>query len=65
MTEVAEKIAPERNAELNELVKRKYEEGFFTDIESDTLAPGLNEDVVRIISAKKKGIDQAAFSGVG
>ena len=53
MTEVAEQTAPERNRELNELVKRKYEEGFFTDIESDTLAPGLSEDVVRIISAKK------------
>ena len=50
MVKVAEK---ERNQELSELVKRKYKEGFFTDIESDTLAPGLNEDVVRIISAKK------------
>jgi Fe-S cluster assembly protein SufB len=58
MNEVVEKVADstavERNQELNELVKRKYKEGFFTDIESDTLAPGLNEDVVRIISAKKK-----------
>lgn len=47
-------VDKERNRELNELVKRKYKEGFFTDIESDTLAPGLNEDVIRIISAKKK-----------
>ena len=53
MNQIAQQTAPERNAELNELVKRKYEEGFFTDIESDTLAPGLNEEVVRIISAKK------------
>ncbi|NND81006.1 MAG: Fe-S cluster assembly protein SufB [Gammaproteobacteria bacterium] len=48
MTEVVEK-----NRDLKELVKREYKEGFVTDIESDTLPPGLNEDVVRIISAKK------------
>lgn len=50
MTETAQQ---EQNKELKELVKREYKEGFFTDIESDTLAPGLNEDVVRIISEKK------------
>ncbi len=32
----------------------EYKWGFVTDIESDTLPPGLNEDVVRAISAKKK-----------
>jgi Fe-S cluster assembly protein SufB len=31
----------------------EYEAGFVTDVESETLAPGLNEDVVRFISAKK------------
>ncbi|HEY5719808.1 MAG TPA: Fe-S cluster assembly protein SufB [Gammaproteobacteria bacterium] len=35
------------------LVNREYSEGFVTDIESDTLPPGLNEDVIRQISAKK------------
>ena len=40
-------------SDLDELVKREYEAGFVTDIESDTLPPGLGEDVVRIISAKK------------
>ena len=39
--------------EVEELVKKAYEHGFVTSIESDTLPPGLNEDVVRIISAKK------------
>ena len=43
----------EQNKELKELVKREYKEGFVTDIESDTFEPGLNEDVVRRISAKK------------
>ncbi len=41
------------NQHIKELVKRRYEPGFFTDIESDTIAPGLSEDVVRFISEKK------------
>ena len=36
------------------LVGRQYRHGFVTDIESDTLPPGLDEDVVRFISRKKK-----------
>jgi len=46
----------ERNvsSRVEELVKREYEAGFFTDIESDTVPPGLSEDVIRLISAKKK-----------
>ena len=40
--------------ELNSLVNRRYEHGFVTDIEMDTLPPGLNEDVIRAISARKK-----------
>jgi Fe-S cluster assembly protein SufB len=38
---------------IEELVSQEYKYGFTTDIESDTIAPGLSEDVVRIISAKK------------
>ncbi|OIO68966.1 MAG: Fe-S cluster assembly protein SufB [Zetaproteobacteria bacterium CG12_big_fil_rev_8_21_14_0_65_55_1124] len=41
------------NAQIEGLVDRKYEAGFVTDIESDTLPPGLNEDVIRHISAIK------------
>ncbi len=37
----------------NDLEKREYDAGFTTDIESDTLPPGLNEDTIRHISAKK------------
>lgn len=33
--------------------EQEYKYGFYTDIESDTFPPGLNEDVVRAISAKK------------
>jgi Fe-S cluster assembly protein SufB len=39
--------------QLAELLKGGYEAGFSTDIDSDTLPPGLNEDVIRLISAKK------------
>jgi len=39
--------------QLAELIKGGYEAGFSTDIDSDTLPPGLNEDVIRLISAKK------------
>ena len=35
----------------------EYKWGFVTDIESDTLPPGLNEDVIRAISAKKNEPD--------
>ncbi|RMF17983.1 MAG: Fe-S cluster assembly protein SufB [Gammaproteobacteria bacterium] len=38
---------------VDHLIKRQYEAGFVTDIESDALPPGLNEDVIRFISAKK------------
>ncbi|RLD75958.1 MAG: Fe-S cluster assembly protein SufB [Bacteroidetes bacterium] len=37
-----------------ELETQEYEYGFYTDIESDTLPKGLNENIVRAISKKKK-----------
>jgi Fe-S cluster assembly protein SufB len=39
---------------LEGLANREYKWGFVSDIEADALPPGLNEDVVRAISAKKK-----------
>ena len=42
-----------RNASVEALVRKEYEHGFFTDVEADTILPGLNEDVIRHISAKK------------
>lgn len=42
------------NDYLNKVVGQGYGFGFVTDIESDTLPPGLNEDVIRLISAKKQ-----------
>ncbi len=39
--------------EMEQLVRREYKEGFVTDIESDTLPPGLDEDTIAFISKKK------------
>jgi len=41
------------SASIETLVNREYPYGFVTDIESDTIPRGLDEDVVRLISAKK------------
>jgi Fe-S cluster assembly protein SufB len=35
------------------LVKKEYKYGFYTDVEADSAPPGLNEDIVRLISKKK------------
>ncbi|HSE43763.1 MAG TPA: Fe-S cluster assembly protein SufB [Gemmatimonadales bacterium] len=39
---------------VENLVNREYKYGFVTDIEADSLPPGLSEDVIRLISAKKR-----------
>jgi Fe-S cluster assembly protein SufB len=38
---------------LDDITKAEYKAGFVTDIEQETFPPGLSEDVVRLISAKK------------
>ena len=45
------------NAEISGLVGREYKEGFVTEIDSDTLPPGLDEGVIRTISDKKNEPD--------
>jgi len=40
--------------EVENLIKTDYAAGFYTDIESDTLPPGLDENVIRFISARKE-----------
>jgi len=42
------------NAELRKLADEQYKYGFVTAIEADQLPPGLSEEVVRLISAKKE-----------
>ena len=41
------------SSSIESLITKEYAAGFVTDIEADTLPPGLSEDVVRTISAKK------------
>ena len=42
-----------QNKTIEEFTSQEYQYGFVTDIEQDTLAPGLDENVVRFISHKK------------
>ena len=36
------------------LVQKEYKYGFYTELEADSAPPGLNEDIIRLISAKKQ-----------
>lgn len=38
---------------INERIEKEYKAGFVTEVDAETMPPGLNEDVVRAISAKK------------
>jgi len=44
----------EQDKILSEVTESEYKYGFVTDIENDDIGKGLNEDVIRMISAKKK-----------
>ena len=46
-------MSNQKNKEINEFLDKNYEFGFTTEIDSETLPPGINEDVIRIISSKK------------
>src|SRR5512139_1567486 len=41
-------------SKIEELANKEYKYGFVTDIEADTLPKGLNEDIIRQLSDKKK-----------
>ena len=42
----------EKDKVLIDKIDKEYEYGFTTDIETETIGKGLNEDVIRLISAK-------------
>src|SRR3990170_4530624 len=44
---------PTSTQQIDTLLKREYKAGFITDVEADSVPPGLNEDTIRLISAKK------------
>ena len=45
------------NPEIEKYIDQNYEYGFVTDIESETIPPGLDESVIRLISSKKNEPD--------
>ncbi|MBT6144700.1 MAG: Fe-S cluster assembly protein SufB, partial [Gemmatimonadetes bacterium] len=58
MTEPATTPAPEATLSdtevLEEFAQREYKEGFYTDVESDSAPPGLDEGTIAFISRKKE-----------
>jgi Fe-S cluster assembly protein SufB len=46
-----------RNREIQDLTQQEYKYGFFTPIEAESVPKGLNEDIIRLISAKKNEPD--------
>ena len=42
---------------IEELANQDYKYGFVTDVEQEAIAPGLNEDIIRLISSKKQEPD--------
>ena len=43
----------ETNRNLEHLIDREYQAGFVTDVEQEIFPPGLSEEIIRRISAKK------------
>ena len=39
---------------LDSITDKEYEHGFVTDVEQEFIPKGLNEDIIRLISAKKQ-----------
>jgi Fe-S cluster assembly protein SufB len=50
---MSEKTMSTATATIEEFVNKEYQYGFTTNVETETIPPGLNEDVVRLISRKK------------
>ena len=46
-------MSKESNEFVRKVAEQKYEYGFTTDVQTDIIEKGINEDVVRLISAKK------------
>ena len=42
-----------KNEQISTMLEQEYQHGFITDIEVDTFPPGLDEDVIRKLSAIK------------
>src|SRR5690606_19513189 len=53
-TQLETPVEPIANQAIHEQLGRRYDAGFITDIESDSLPPGLDEDTIRALSAIKE-----------
>ena len=56
-TPAAPHAQPPQHTALAQALQRPYQYGFVTDIEADSLPPGLDEDTIRAISRKKREPD--------
>ena len=46
---------------LDNITEKEYEHGFVTNVEQEFIPKGLNEDIIRLISAKKNEPDNASL----
>ena len=54
----------EPNKYVKELTQEKYKYGFTTEVHTDIIEKGLNEDVIRLISSKKEEPEWLPFESV-
>ena len=52
-----------KSQDVEALLGQQYRHGFVTDIESDSLPPGLDEDVVRADLAQEEGARSSCSTG--
>jgi len=57
MSSTQKNVQPNVQSSIDDLIRSDYQHGFVTPIESDTFPPGLNEDIIHSISAKKNEPD--------
>ena len=56
-TDICKMVEREKNEFVKQVAEKKYEFGFTTDVQTDIIEKGLNEDIVRLISKKKEEPD--------
>ena len=54
IAEIAVSVMSKDKEILDSIADKEYEHGFVTDVEQEFIPKGLNEDIIRLISAKKE-----------
>ncbi len=57
MNQTQTEMQTDTQQQVEQLITSRYKAGFYTDIESETVGAGLNEEVIAMISAKKEEPD--------